>query len=93
MGFFSFQIVNLSPYTITGFDISTWYKSGGFEHLGCTNSAAVKSPKDLMIHNACRLPVDSKTGKPVVYSSRVVTVRIENGTTWKPGESSGTEKQ
>jgi hypothetical protein len=92
-GFLSYKVVNLSPYTITGYDVSTWYKSGGFENLGCTISATVKSPKDLVIRNGCGLPVDSTTGKPVAYSSRLVTVHYENGITWKPGESSASEKR
>jgi hypothetical protein len=83
-GLLSYEVTNLSPYTITGYDILTRFKSGGFEALGCTVSASVKAPRDMVIHKACRLPVDSATGKPVTYSSRFTEVRFENRLVWKP---------
>jgi hypothetical protein len=87
-GSLSYNLVNLSPYNIVGFEVDTQFTSGGFENLGCFVNAQVKSAKDLSLTGACRLPHDSKTGKPVSYSSRIVRVEFENGLTWTPGKFS-----
>lgn len=92
-GALSYALINLSPYRIVAFEVYTQFTSGGFEHLGCSASAEVKSPKDLTLAGVCRLPIDMATGKPVNYSSRVVRVDFENSLTWNPGKSSRTEKR
>lgn len=92
-GSLSYEIVNLSPYRIVGFEVYTQFTSGGFENLGCSVNAEVKSPKDLALAGVCQLPRDTKTGKPVNYSSRIVRVNFENGLTWTPGKSSKDEKR
>jgi hypothetical protein len=84
----SYEMVNLSPYRIIGFEVHTQFTSGGFENLGCGVNAEVKSSKDLVLIGVCRLPRDEKTGKPVTYSSRIVRVEFENGLTWTPGKPS-----
>ena len=91
-GFLSYEIVNLSPYRIVGFDIQTQFTSGGFENLGCQVNAVVRSPKDLGLRNICQLPNDSKTGKPVTHSSRIVSVRFDNDLTWTPRNSESNGK-
>ncbi|MGA2274909.1 MAG: hypothetical protein ABSH00_15235 [Bryobacteraceae bacterium] len=92
-GSLSYELINLSPYRIVGFEVYTQFTSGGFENLGCFVNAEVKSPKDLALAGVCQLPRDTKTGKPVNYSSRIVRVNFENGLTWTPGKSSKDEKR
>jgi hypothetical protein len=82
----SYEMVNLSPYRIVGFEVHSQFTSGGFENLGCGVNAEVKSPKDLVLTGICQLPRDEKTGKPVTYSSQIVRVEFENGLTWTPGK-------
>src|SRR5207245_73030 len=43
----SYEVVNLSPYQIVGFEVYTQFTSGGYEHLGCGVKANVKAPTDL----------------------------------------------
>ena len=83
----SYEVVNLSPYRIVGFEVYTQFTSGGFENLGCGVTAEVKSPKDLALARVCQLPRDSKTGKAITYSSHIVRVNFENDLTWTPGKS------
>lgn len=89
----SYEVVNFSPYRIVGFEVYTQFTSGGSENLGCGVNADVKSPKDLVLRGVCQLPRDTRTGKPVTYSSRIVRVDFENGLTWTPGKSSANEKR
>jgi hypothetical protein len=87
-GSLSYELVNLSPYRIVGFEVYTQYTSGGFENLGCGVNADVKSPKDLVLVGVCQLPRDTKTGKFISYQSRIVRVDFENGLKWTPRKSS-----
>ncbi len=80
----SYKVVNQSPYSIAEYEIYTQFTSGGFENLGCGVGAKVKSAKDLSIASSCRLPRDARTGKPVAYTSRIGSVKFENGLTWTP---------
>ena len=92
-GSLSYEVVNLSPYRIVGFEVYTQFTSGGFENLGCGVKAEVKSPKDLVLAGVCQLPRDKKTGKPITYQSRIVHVDFENDIAWTPGKSSKNEKR
>ena len=82
----SYEVVNLSPYQIVGFEVYTQFTSGGYEHLGCGVKANVKAPTDLALREICRLPHDEKTGKPVTYVSRILRVEFA-GLTWTPKPS------
>ena len=55
-GSLSYKVVNLSPYTIVGFEVSTQFTSGGFESLGCFVNAQVKSAEQAMNTVAVGLP-------------------------------------
>ena len=83
----SYEIVNLSPYQIVGFEIYTQYTSGGYEALGCGVKAIVKAPTDLTLRKVCSVPFDEKTGKPITYSSRIVCVEFAGDLTWTPKPS------
>jgi len=85
-GSLSYEIVNALPVSIVAFQVLTRFTSGGFENLGCTVTAQVKQPSDLTIRNACKLPVDAKTGKPVSFVSRIVSVDFAKGLKWTPPE-------
>jgi hypothetical protein len=87
----SFEVVNFSPYRIVGFEVYTQFTSGGFENLGCGVNTEVKSPKDLVLRRVCQLPRDTKTGRPITYSSRIVRVDFENGLRWTPVSPRRTE--
>src|SRR5438552_2322165 len=80
----SYEVVNLSPYQIVGFEVYTQFTSGG--HLGCGVKANVKAPTDLALREIGRLPHDEKTGKPVTYVSRILRVEFA-GLTWTPKPS------
>ena len=80
----SYEIVNLSPYQIVGFEVYTQYTSGGYESLGCGFKVIVKAPTDLTLRKVCSLPFDEKTGKPITYSSRIVSVEFAGDLTWTP---------
>ena len=91
-GSLTYKVINQLPYRIVGFEIYTQFTSGGFEGLACGVNADVKSDKDLTVTYLCQVPNDSKTGKPVTYSSRIVRVKFDNGLTWTPAKESESEK-
>ena len=83
----SYEVVNLSPYRVVGFEVYTQFTSGGFENLGCGVKADVKTRADLALREACKLPRDEKTGDPVTFVSRIVRVEFAGGLTWAPQRS------
>lgn len=84
----SYEVVNLSPYRIVGFQIYSQFTSGGYENLGCGVSAQVKSPKDLVLRDVCTVPRDAKTGKLVGYTPQIQSVEFANRTKWSPARTS-----
>ena len=79
-----YELVNHSPYKVSEFEIYTQFLSGGFEALGCAVKAKVRTTADLVIRRGCQVPRDPTSGKPVAYSTRIVSVSFQNGLKWLP---------